>query len=269
MPRTIAPPPVLTGPFAARLLDLDGFRDLDWVPQLCLPVGFRSEPGVLRTRRWLPPIRVGDVEVAHPAIVLRHLANDHDALHRAVGIDGIDPIDRVEFGAEHALRAGLADIEQLRIPGSSAPGDRAIHAVLNRRGLVPPTESFAETSAVQSFRRKGWDPWRQVPIIGANGRIVHRGDFALAFHPMPRPRILLPQHGLIIEIDGRTYHEDSFEADHARQTTYDELGFHWVTFSAHQVLHRPDQMLRAIESGLRRAGVRPNRPRLTSSARSH
>lgn len=268
MPRTIAPPPVLTGPFAARLLDLDGFRDIDWLPQLCLPVGFRSEPGVLRTRRRLPPIRVGDVDLAHPATVLRHLASDHDALHRAVGIDGIDPVDRVEFAVEHALRSMLVEMQQLRVSGSSAPGDRAMHAVLNRRGHVPPTESFAETAAVQSFRVAGWEPWRQVPIIGATGRILQRCDFFLPFRPMPRPRIALPQHGMIIEIDGRTYREGSFEADHARQTTYDELGFHWVTFSAHQVLHRPDQMLRAIESAVRRAEARPFRPRRNSSMRT-
>lgn len=264
MPRTIAPPPVLTGPFAARLLDLDGFRDIDWHPQLCLPVGYRSEPGILRTRRWLPAMKVGDVEVAHPATVLRHLASDHDALHRAATIDAIDPLDRVEFAVEHALRSGRVGIDQLRIPGSSAPGDRAIHAVLDRRGLVPPTESFAETSAVQCFRVKGWVPWRQVAIIGPNGRILHRSDFLLPFRPIPRPRIVLPHHGMIIEIDGRTYHEGSFEADHARQTVYDELGFHWVTFSAHQVFHTPDQVLRAIESALRRAEAgHPRRRRST------
>ncbi len=265
MARAIAPPPVLTGPFAARLLHLDGFRDVDWLPQLCLPVGYRSEPGILRTRCWLPAIRIGDVEVAHPATVLRHLANDQHALRRAATIDGIDPVDRVEFAVEHALRAGMITIEQLRIRGSSAPGDRAIHAVLDRRGWVPPTESFAETSAVQCFRTKGWVPWRQVAIIGPNGRILQRSDFLLPFRPMQRPPIALPHHGLLIEIDGRTYHEGSFEADHSRQTTYDELGFHWVTFSAHQVLHRPDQMLRAVESALRRAGAGDAHPRRSRS----
>ena len=50
-------------------------------------------------------------------------------------------------------------------------------------------------------------------------------------------------------------HEASFEADHDRQTTYDELGFHWVTFSANQILHRPDRVCRAVESALRRAGA--------------
>lgn len=269
MPRTIAPPPVLTGPFAAHLLDLDGFRDIDWLPQLCLPVGFRSEPGVLRTRRWLPAMRVGDVEVAHPATVLRHLANDPEVLHRATVIDGIEPVDRVEFAVEHALRAGLVRIDQLRVPGSSASGDSVILSVLHRRGLVPSTESFAETFAVQMFRTKGWDPWRQVPIIGASGRILQRSDFLLPFRPMRRPTIALPHHGLLIEIDGRAYHEGSFEADHARQTTYDELGFHWVTFSASQALHRPDQMLRAIESALRRAGVVQAHPRRSSSAQTN
>ena len=35
--------------------------------------------------------------------------------------------------------------------------------------------------------------------------------------------------GLIVEIDSEEFHAKAFERDHSRQSTYDALGYHWVT----------------------------------------
>ena len=62
MPRT--PCRILTGPAAAALLGLDGYRDLDWPEMYCAPRSARTCPGLIRVRTWLPPSAVGDVLVA-------------------------------------------------------------------------------------------------------------------------------------------------------------------------------------------------------------
>lgn len=249
--------PVLTGPIAARALGLDGFRDLEWPIAACKPDARTSEQGIIRARPWWPSSVVDGVEIAHPTLVLRHLGNQPVALERAAAIDRISPLDRVEFAVEHALRDGLADRAALRVRGSRSAGDRLLHQVLNQRGAEPPTGSYAETLGLQRLRYFGYSPWRQMAIISPSGKILHRVDFVLPFRRQPRPPFLLPWNGLIVEIDGREFHERTFERDHQRQTTYDSLGFHWVTFSANQVAHRPEDMRDAIEAALRRAQTRP------------
>ena len=253
MPRSERFSPVLTGPIAAGALGLDGFRDLEWPIAACKPDARTSEQGIVRARPWWPSSVVDGVEIAHPTLVLRHLGNQQVALERAAAIDGIRPIDRVEFAVEHALRTGLAECAALRVRGSRSAGDRLLHQVLNQRGAEPPTESYAETLGLQRLRYFGYSPWRQVAIISPSGKILHRVDFVLPFRRRPRPLFLLPDHGLIVEIDGREFHERTFERDHQRQTTYDKLGFHWVTFSANQVEHHPEEMCEAIEAVMRRA----------------
>lgn len=253
--------PVLTGPIAARALGLDGFRDLDWPLSVCQPNAKTSQSGVTRARNWRPTVMVEGVDIAHPALVLRHLGHHIDVLERAAALDGIRPVDRVEFAVEHALRNGLVTPADLRVRGSRSLGDRLIHQVLDLRADEPPTESYAETLGLQRLRSFGYSPWRQVYVVSSNGKLLHRVDFVIPFRRVQRPQLFLPSHGLIVEVDGRSVHERSFKQDHQRQTTYDKLGFHWVTFSANQIEHRPNDVEAAIQAALRRAstGVRIDR----------
>ncbi len=253
MRRADAPPPAFTGPFAARILGLDGFRDLEWPIAACQPMAREAEPNIIRVRTWHPSSEVEGVPVAHPALVLRHLGVDERVLKHAASVDGIKPLDRIEFATEHLLREGLATIEQMRLRGSRSDGDRLLHAVLDRREDTPPTESYAETDAVQLFRSFGHRPWRQMHVVSETGRYLHRTDFVLPFRRQPKPVLLLPHHGVLVEIYGRAFHEATFEEDHARQTTYDRLGFHWLTFTANQIAHDRKNVRLAIESVMAKA----------------
>ncbi len=64
---------VLTGPAAAAQLGLDGFRDVAWPAMWCGPLTCRPSPGLIRTRRWDEPLVVGELLVANPVLILRHL----------------------------------------------------------------------------------------------------------------------------------------------------------------------------------------------------
>jgi hypothetical protein len=94
----------LTGPAAASLIGLDGFRDIDWPLLWCAPIASRSRANIIRTRQWQPPVLVGDVPVAPTALILRHL-NLID-LSSYGGSVKVSPRDRVELALEHALRNG-------------------------------------------------------------------------------------------------------------------------------------------------------------------
>ncbi|MDH4148107.1 MAG: hypothetical protein OEY23_23365 [Acidimicrobiia bacterium] len=242
----------LTGPQAAAIYGLDGYRDETWPARWCGPTSGRAEPGVIRTRWWDEPVLVGEVLVAPVGLVLRHLGDCTIELP-----DGVPATDRVELAVEHALRERLVTLEQLRFRGGgTAAGDRVLKAIVRRRGDEPPTESYAETRALQLFRSLGWRPWRQVDIVPA-GRIVHRVDFVIPFPSASRrarrPDPFRPRDGLIVEIDGREVHEPQFERDHDRGSRYDALGYHWISLTPRQIDARRAEVESAIAGAMRRA----------------
>lgn len=240
------PEPLLTGPAAASLLGLDGFRDHVWPPMWLQPHTASATPGIIRTREPLAPLVIAGTPIAPVALVLTHLGHTPEIL----GVErGITARDRVEFALEHALRAGLVTLAELQSLRSTMPGAQLIRELLALRGNEPPTESFAETTAVHVLRRLGHQPWRQVPILGLAGE-RHRIDFVIAFRrKAPRPVLLGPGIGLGVEVDSREFHEGAFERDHARQSVYDALGLHWITLTPNQ-LKRPKQVERAIDGAL-------------------
>jgi hypothetical protein len=253
----MSPTPIaLTGPAAAALLKLDGFRDLDWPLQWCMPRSGSHRHAVLRTRSWKEPTWIGETPVAPAGLVLRHLGNDSDLLK----VDHLTPLERVELAVEHALRLGLITVEDLRIRGSYEAGDVLLRTIAKQRGDEPPTESYAETRSDQVFRSLGYWCWRQLPIVGAN----HRVDFVLPANGRPdkrrpRPVIFRPELGLIIEIDSKEFHANAFEQDHLRQANYDRLGYRWVSFTPNQIERSPQLVNRTIEGALRTMGARRRR----------
>jgi very-short-patch-repair endonuclease len=240
----------LTGPSAAALYELDGFRDHSWPDLWCAPHSGRPGNRIIRTRDWQSPLELGDVLVCPIETVIRHInAVPLDLL----GIDDeISPRDRVELAVEHAFRQGIAVRSGT---GGDMPGDTMLREVLSKRGDVPATESYAETRAVQCFRSIGLQPWRQIPIA-RNGRVAFRADFMVPFAAQKRPEVIMASHGLLVEIDGREFHEPQFERDHQRGTTYDSLGFHWVSFTPNQVESDPGFVHSALVGALGRAGYR-------------
>ncbi len=240
---------VLTGPAAAALLGLDGFRDIGWSALACAPHSVRVHPGVIRVRLWLEPLLVEDQLVAHPALVLRHLG-EH-AAELANQHDGIDALDRIELALEHALRIGIVTLDDLGCRKSRAVGDTILRQVLDRREDEPPAESFAEVRAIQTLRSWGIRCWRQMPVV-ERGRMKHRVDLVIPYDQRrARPDRLRPADGLLLEIDSYEFHVGRFEEDHQRQTTYDLLGYRWTTVTPNQVRDSPQRVRRAIEQVMR------------------
>ncbi len=241
--------PLLTGPAAAALLGLDGFRDHVWPPTWLHPHTASASPGIIRTREPLVPMMVAGIPVAPVPLVLTHLGHHPEMLR----VDRfMTPRNRVEYALEDAYRLGLVTPAELQALRSKMPGAQMIRELLILRGDEPPTESYAETTAVLVFRYLGYEVWRQVPILGLGGE-RHRIDFVIAFRKRARrPLLLGPGIGLGVEVDSREFHEGAFDRDHARQSVYDALGLHYITLTPKQ-LQRPKQVERAISGALARA----------------
>jgi hypothetical protein len=242
----------LTGPAAAALLGFDGFRDAPdggWPPLWTSPTTHRAASQLIRTRHWLPPSLVAGQQVAHPALILRHLG---EGMYDNKIENELPPLERVELAVEFALRHAIATVEQLAIRSSRSRGDQVLRQVMLNRGVEPPTESYAETRAVQTLRRWGIRCWRQLWIY-EHGRPKHRVDLVVPFKQrMGRPTKLLPRMGLLLEVDSREFHERQFEKDHARQTTYDLLGFDWLSFTPTQLEHHESRCRKALEVRIER-----------------
>ena len=237
----------MTGPYAAAVYGLDGFKDIDWPQLWCAPIGGQSGERVVRTRRWDTPVEVADVQLCPIETVVRHLNAVPLDLIRAS--DGLAPLDRIELAVEHALRDGA----NVRAARGGAPGDKMLHAVLQRRGNVVPTESYAETRAVQLLRTWGVVPWRQIPIF-RQGRIEFRADFMIPFKWQRRPETIRASMGVLVEVDSREFHEGQFERDHRRGAVYNGLGYHWITVTPNQIEHEPALVRRSLGGALTRAG---------------
>ncbi len=238
----------LTGPYAAALLGLDGFPDLDWSPAWCTKHGRVPIDGVIQTRLWRPPMERNGHLIAHPTLVLRHLGKFD--LHHA---DSIAPRDRIELAVEHALRDGIVRTGDLRVGGGENNGDRMIREIINVRRNEPPTESYAETRWVQLLRASGLVCWRQVPVVDGTRRL-HRVDTVVPFNQRrPRPAVLLSSDGILVEVDSREFHENRFEEDHQRESNYDRLNFHWISVTPNQIEHRPHTVIASLQGAFRRA----------------
>ena len=235
--------PILTGPAAAGLYGLDGFRDRLW-PQRFTSKRNGSRTDVLQTRIWLPHQMIGETPVAAMALVCRQLNSYPQDLLR---LDDLSPLDRVELAVEHARRLGHV-VEAAK--GGCQPGDVLLRLVRCLSGNEPPTESYAETIGLQTLRSWGFSPWRQVLVTLDKPRRV---DFVIPFRKGHRPSLLRPSHGMVIEIDSKEFHADRFEEDHARWAALDRAEFHWMSITPNQITRSPQKVLAAIQGVLRRA----------------
>ena len=241
----------LTGPSAAALYELDGFRSQVWPPLWCAPMASRSGDRIIRTRKWQEPEEIDGVQVCPLPLVIRHLhAVPADM---SVSTDGLSALQRVELAVEHAIRL-KSDIASAM--GGAMTGDVILRQIMSTRGDEPATGSYAETRAAQLFRSLNIPAWRQVPIARL-GRIEFRADFMLPFDQVRRPEVFRPSMGLLVEIDSREFHEKQFDRDHHRGSTYDELGYHWVSFTPNQIERDPAFVDRALKGAMSRRGEMP------------
>lgn len=229
----------LTGPAAAALYGLDGFRGEAWPSLWCAPHQTSSEPGIIRTRHFERHV-IDDIPVAPVAVVLRHLHGLPDVPMPAT--------DRVELAVEHAVHRGDVTLDVLDAAtrrGGAHPGDRLLRTVLRRRSGEPPTESYAETRFVQVARSAGIALWRQVEVIDGTRR--YRVDFVAPFRSRPRPSCLTPADGVLIDIDGREFHDTRFEEDYRRRASFEAMSFRWLAFTPTQVEREPRRVVSIVQ----------------------
>ena len=238
----------LTGPAAAARYGLDGYRDLLWPVQWCTPHTNDSCPGALRTRWWDDPVWVDDIPLAPLRVVLRHLG-----LFDVPQADGVSLAHRVELAIEHALRDGGIVLTDLTALGGTNAGDRLLRHILRQRGDEPAAESHAETRAIQRLRDElQWRTWRQFDIVGESGK--KRVDLVIPFlqQRRRRPEQLVPDDGLLVEIDSEEFHAPAFERDSDRDNHYDSLGYHWVSIRPTLVEHNLAKVSRIIDGAMSR-----------------
>jgi hypothetical protein len=272
-PRTV-PPVALTGPAAAHLYGLDGFRDLIWPHSYATPYGARGGNNVIRTRHWIEPQVLKGELVVPMLTVLRHLNAFPEFLQNQP--DGISPQNRVELAVEHARRLGTRVDLAKDIPrGSRSPGDALLRDIRKLSGNEPPTESYAETIALQWFRHVGYKPFRQLEIrIGGK---TYRVDFAISLGPMRRPRIPRPEELLLCDLDSRGFHNHTLEADTARRNAFARAQFHHVELMPSEIRDMPQRALATLEGAIRRTGrsrqttisFTPARPRRRNTPMKH
>jgi hypothetical protein len=249
---------VVGGAAGAAALGFDGFRNLKWPEMWCAPRTARTAPNTFRARDWLPPVQVGGVLVAHPALILRQLSAQIETLSRRT--DGIAPYDRLELALEYALHNKLATIQELTVNGGA--GNNALRVLIAQRSGEPPTESFAETRFVQFGRTVGIVPWRQL-WVQVDGRDDYRIDFVVPFDEFAlRPRVFTAEIGVGVEVNSKQYHPLNFERDYQKGSDYDALALPWIRVSPFQIERQPWLVQRAIHGAFIRAGYLPKSPNL-------
>jgi hypothetical protein len=247
---------VIGGALGAFHLGLDGFRSdsrgrpLEWPPSWCAPRSARAHHDVFRARGWLEPLPTAHGLVAHPLVILRQLSTDVEQLKHQR--DNITSHERLELAIEHLLRMKMISLPQLH--AITGPGSRPIRHIMNLRGTEPPTESYAETRAVQLCRRLGYSTVRQL-VVQVDNRDDYRIDLEIPFQKfLKRPHLFLNGFGLGIEVDSAEFHQHQFERDHQRQSDYNALKLDWISLTPRQIEHQQGLVRGSIEGGIVRAG---------------
>lgn len=226
---------------AARAWDLEGSQH--WPVVLTVPPGHRRRPRdvVIYESVDLDPVdttRRRGLRLATPTRTLIDLGAEVSEAALEVALDD-------------ALRRRLTTlpmlheaIERLARPGRR--GARHLRALLEQRAQLDGwTDTGFETRMLRILRAGGLPtPQTQVAIYQPDGRFVMRVDMAYSDHLVG------------IEADSAKWHMDRarFEADRAKRSTAESLGWTILAFTHRQVKDQPDFVAETVARTLNRRG---------------
>lgn len=153
----------------------------------------------------------------------------------------------VESAVSNAIRAKQFNVDQLdafvrRVARRGRRGVGVIRPILELHRVLPSgTESVLE----DRFLRLLFEQEMPMPepqfTLRDGGSFVCRADFAY------------PEHRLLIELDGRSYHsnQENFQADRSKGNRSLELGWRTLRFTWDDVKNRPDFTVATVHRMLR------------------
>jgi len=144
----------------------------------------------------------------------------------------------VERALSTGLRLELFDVDEVaafvrRVARRGRSGVGVVRPYLAmHRAAGGRTESFLEDRFVWILHARQIPlPRTQFEVRDDRGRFIGRVDFAY------------PEHRVLIELDGHSYHSDieTFQRDREKQNRTQELGWRMLRFTWHDVVREPDR----------------------------
>jgi very-short-patch-repair endonuclease len=149
------------------------------------------------------------------------------------------PLDRLREALEQSIRTGMFDRRKL---------DAVVRRGRGRHGLKPLRIVLAETSDdPPDLRSRAEHRLRQL-ILEAGLPIPHYNTVVEGLVV----DVHWPQHGLVVEIDGYSFHRsrDAFERDHVRTERLQRAGLAVLRFTARRILGPGNDVVGAIRRAL-------------------
>lgn len=194
----------------------------------------RSPKGVtLRRRRGARSVQL-DVLGLEPVRVLSPLMTVVDCARTR-------PLREAVVIADSALREKLVGLEELQRYLEAHPG----HPDARRLGRVldfvdPASGSVLESLCRQLLVQHGLRPESQVTMKDAAGQTIGRVDF------------LFPEQRLVVECDGRQWHDpdDARQRDRVRANELERAAWRLLRVTWDEVVHRPEHVLALVRDCL-------------------
>lgn len=153
----------------------------------------------------------------------------------------------VESALSRGLRQGLFAVPDIdtfirRVARRGRRGVGVIRPLLDHHRTGTPTESVLEDRFLRLIMERAVPhPVSQFVVRDRSGSFVSRADFAY------------PDLGLLIELDGRSFHEgeDTFQSDRDKQNITQGLGWTTLRFTWFDITRRPDYTIELLRHTLR------------------
>lgn len=243
------PDGLVSGEAAAALYGLDGFDEGVPIAMQIGPTRSGRQPGTVRRPLLQGPEVICGLPVTGIEETLLNLGADVVARPGCAAASQVLTAEElVELAVECALHRRLTSIRALSDLVHDSPpkrrGRAVLRGVLERRGEVPPTESYLETRFVQVLRAAGVAAFeRQVDVDDGAGRPIGRVDFL--------------QGPVVVECVGRQYHDGREDLDVERIARLTAAGYDVLPFRFAHVEHRQHHVVHTTAAALVAAGVAP------------
>lgn len=153
----------------------------------------------------------------------------------------------VESALSRGLRQGLFDVPAIdafirRVARRGRRGVGVIRPHLDHHRTGTSTESVLEDRFLRLIMERSMPrPVSQFVVRDRSGSFVCRADFAY------------PALGMLIELDGRSFHEgeDTFQSDRDKQNITQGLGWTTLRFTWFDITRRPDYTIEVLRRTLR------------------